>query len=175
MKTSGCHAGAGPFISFKYQENIDKTVGLLNITQNVVSSQIHIMADGGNPFSGPDWFLPTLSIGIDTEYKDEADKYFDALNKKLEETENNKESHPLLYLMKFFIDKESGLIFRFKHKQDNTFIFYIETLLISDDRYKYYNNLFTKLGLKEVINKICEDKRYGWKIEEDKLETILKK
>ena len=172
IDTSGCHAGARPWIDFKYQDNMNRLIPLLEVTQKVEESQIVIMVDGGNPFSGPEWYLSSIGMGIDTMYKDEADVYFDSLTNALEDDSNK--THPVLELLEFFLNKESGIVLRFRHNKNNKFVFYIEAR-ISDERCKYYDNLFKKAGMEETINNTGDDKRHAWKIEDDRLENILKR
>ena len=171
IKTGGCHAGAKPYIDFKYQENLNKLIPLFEVTQKVVGSQIFIVVDGGNPFSGPDWNLASIGIGIDAEYKDETDVYFDNLTNALEKESSN--THPLLDLLEFFIDKESGLLFRLRHNEDK-FIFYVESRQTSKERYNYYSKLFTKSGLIECERKF-DDGRHYWKVEDNNIESLLNK
>lgn len=62
------------------------------------------MLDGGNPFSGPEWYLPTIGIGIDTEYQDEADIYFNKLTDSLK-TNSRKKNYYLFQLLEFFYEQ----------------------------------------------------------------------
>ena len=174
IKTAGCHADARPWIDFKYQENLNRIIPFFEVTQEVKGSQILIMVDGGNPFSGPEWFLSAILVGIDVEYKDEVDVYFDKLTEAIEK--DFKKTHPLLELLEFFLNKESSLLFRFRHKQDDTYVFYIEAHVIRE-RYEYYDKVFKKAGLIEIVNKSPDGlrDRYGWKIEDTNLEKIWKR
>lgn len=175
IKTCGCHAGSRPYIEFKYQENIEKIIPLIEVTQEQLDSQILIMVDGGNPFSGPEWYIPSIGFGLKTEYKDEADTFFDKLTKSLED-ENTNNKHFLLELLNFFLEKETSLLLRFIHQKDNKYTFYIESKSITEERYKYYNSLFTKAGLEEGINK-NEDmpNSHYWKIESNEISDIINK
>jgi len=175
IKTCGCHAGSRPYIEFKYQDNIKKIIPLIEVTQEQLDSQILIMLDGGNPFSGPEWYIPSIGFGLKTEYKDEADIYFDKLTESLEDESNNKK-HFLIELLKFFLEKETSLTLRFIHQKDNKYTFYIESKSITEERYKYYNNLFTRAGLEEGINK-NEDmpNSHYWKIESNEISDIINK
>ena len=130
------------------------------------------MVDGGNPFSGPEWYLSSIGMGIDTINQDDADLYFAKLTETLEKEETG--THPLIELLEFFINKESGLVLRFRHNKDNKFVFYIETKT-SVERYKYYDSIFKKTGMIDAINNTGDDKRHAWKIEDNNLESILKR
>ena len=175
IKTSGCHAGAEPYISFKYQDHLEKLIPLIEITQNKVGSQVLILVDGGNPFSGEDWYLPSIGIQIHTEYQDEADAFFDELADSLKNESINK-SHPMLRLLRFFLDKETGIILRFMHKEEDQYIFYIETTGIPDDRYHYYDQIFINAGLVGVVNDNSQPaNRHSWKVEANQLDEILSK
>lgn len=171
IKTDGCHAGAGPYIDFNYQDKIEELSKLIDTTQKIKGSQVMISVDGGNPFSGPEWYLPYISLGFDTEYKEEADICFDKLTECLEKESKKKNKHLLLKLLEFFIDKESGLVFRFKHTEEDKYEFYIEATFISDNRYKVYNDIFIKAGLIEDTSKERQNMHY-WKIESNNLKEI---
>lgn len=136
-------------------------------------SQILVMVDGGNPFSGPEWYLPSIGFNIDTEYQDDADAYFEQLTDSLETTDSTK-SHFLLKLLDFFFGKETALLLRFIHQSDNQYIFCIETRGIPEDRYHYYNEIFVHSGLIEGVNaKEVPSGSHFWKIESDNLDDLL--
>ena len=175
IKTAGCHAGARPYISFVYQDNLERLIPIFEATQKEKGSQIIIMTDGGNPFSGPEWYLPTIGVGLDTEYKEEADIYFDKLTDSLEKENSNKD-HYLLRLLEFLVDKESALTMRFRHTMDDKFSFFFESSGISEERYNYYKEIFSKAGLivEEKTENLPPD-YHGWMIESDNLDDILSK
>ena len=175
IKTSGCHAGSGPYIDFEYQDDFEKIIPIIETAENKVGAQILIMIDGGNPFSGPDWYKPTIGIHLDTEYKDEVDVFFDELTNSLK-NENIKNNHSMLRLLEFFSDKESALSLRFMHKEEGKYTFYIESRDIPKNRYDYYKKMFSESGLIEVVNNSDNLKnRHGWKIESDNLDDVLSK
>lgn len=174
IKTSGCHAEARPWISFKYQENLNKIVPLLEKTQEILDSQILIMVDGGNPFSGPEWYLPSIAVGIDSIIKKEVEAYFNDLDKVLNKNNNNK-THPMIDLLNFFLDKETGLLLRLKHTKDDKFIFTLEARQAIQERLDYYNDIFIKAGLIPIPFDIEVCPNYEWKIESDNFEDMLNK
>lgn len=174
IKTDGCHAGSHPYISFKEQEGLNQITNLLNITQEKESSQILISVDGGNPFGGDDWTKATVLLGLDTKYQEEADAYFDELTRGVKESNGN-QNHQLLELLDFFAGKESSLFLRFRHTNDGQYIFNIESRDIPNDRYSYYNDVFTKAGLIETESPITNNTRHDWQIESDSLNDMLEK
>lgn len=171
--TNGCHAGAFPYISFNPQKDGKELLSLFEVTQNEDDFQILITIDGGNPFSGPEWYLPNINFSNSTEYKDEADIYFDKLTQAIE---NKKEgTHPMIELFEFFKEKETALLLRLRKKSGENLKFTIETRPIIDDRYEYYNKVFTKAGLVEVKHNSGDEKRHAWKIEDKEVDSILGK
>lgn len=174
IETSGCHAGGRPYIAFKRPKNIDKLISLFEVTEKAEDSQVIIMVDGGNPLSGPEWYLPSIGIGINTMYQDEADKYFDDLTKEVNKDVSNK-THPMIDLLDFFLDKETGLMLRLRHTKDNKYIFTIEAKQSIKERIDYYNNIFTNSGLEEkpYNHEVCP--YYEWYVEDNNLDEIINK
>ena len=167
VETMGCHAGGRPYIDICVNNSKEDIIRLINITFNKEKSQILIKPDGGNPFSGDKWFVPSITLNIETKYKDEADKYFDSLSDALlsKEKENILDFElfsKIIDLHDFFIGKESCLMFRIKHELDN-YIFYVEVIK-REKNFDYFNNLFVNAGL--VLDEDCTVKEINvWKIE----------
>lgn len=175
IKTSGCHAGGNPYIDFKYQNSIERLIPLFEVAQEELGSQILIMLDGGNPFSGPEWNLATIGIAKFTMYQDEADPFFDKLTDSLEKDSNNKE-HPMLKLLEFLREKETSLVLRYRHMKEDSYAFYIESKKITNDRYQYYNDIFLNAGLiEEQKAEGIDSSRHGWKIEMDNFQNFITK
>lgn len=174
IKTSGCHAGAGPFIDFKDHENIKKIEVLFETVQKFENSQIAIMVDGGNPYSGPEWFIPTLGFGCFTKYKDEADIFFDTLTEEIEK-EKEYNNHPIMDLFRFFKNKETDIFLRFRHTKEDKYIFTIELPKTTDERLNYFKNIFKKAGLIEIPFDIEKCPHHEWKLENDNLDNINNK
>lgn len=172
IRTSGCHAGAGPYIDFNYQDKISQHSRLIEVAQKIKGSQVLLNADGGNPFSGPEWYAPGISLGFDTQYKEEADICFDRLTESLEIISKKEEKHILIKLLEFLIGKESGLLLRFRHTEEDKYEFYIEAFSLGDNKNNYYNELFTKAGLEEVPVDKDFSSLHMWKIESDSLKDI---
>lgn len=175
IKTSGCHAGGNPYISFKYQNNIERLIPLLEVVQKELGSQIFINIDGGNPFSGPEWDIASIAVGKFTMYQDEADPFFDKLTDSLEKDSDNKE-HPMLKLLEFLQGKETSLLLRYRHIKEDNYAFYIESRQINNSRYKYYHELFSNAGLIEEQNgKGVRPLCHGWKMEADSIQDFFSK
>lgn len=174
IKTSGCHAGPGPYIDFKYHENINKIESIFETVQKTKDSQILIAVDGGNPYSGPEWYIPTIGFSIFTEDQKEIDTFFKSL---IEEVKKEKEyvSHPLMDILRFFIDKETGLLLRFRHTSEDKYCFQIELKKTSEERLKYFKDFFNKTSLKEKPFDIEKSPYHEWVIENDNLEYINNK
>lgn len=173
LKTSGSHAGARPFIDFKYQEGLNKMVCLFERAQTIKGSDIYIQIDGVNPFSGEDFDKAFISIGNDSKYENETDSFFDLLSDALKNNMQEKGEHPLLKILNFLNDKGSGLNLRLIYNRDDSYDFSIESSIISEDRYKYYSDLFKNAGM--VENKSENKNRYEWQIKSNNLKDILKK
>lgn len=176
IKTSGCHAGGSPYIDFTDQKNINKISSLMDVTQKIEGSQILIKVDGGNPFSGAEWHLPNILLHLQTSYKDEADTFFDKLTNSLLQEDDSKNIHVLLRLLAFFKGKESALLFRLKHYENDKYRFTIETHEIGDKRYHEYDKIFTSAGMKEYKREDIRLKLMRrWKVEGESLEDIISK
>lgn len=178
IETTGCHAGSKPYIDFFAYNSREKIVKMLGTVMEINGSQFFVNPDGGNPFSGPDWYKPSITIGFDTAYKDEADICFNALTNKI--LSDNKElsskdnfSYKILDLLDYFTGKESGLLFRFYHKDDGVYIFDAEWRQ-PNNKFNYFNNLFTKSGLSlDKTSKL--ENRKKWIIKDKDLDKIIKK
>ena len=174
IKTCGCHAEARPWISFKYQDNLDRIIPLFYETQKVLDSQIVIMVDGGNPFSGPEWDLSSIAVGINSIKEDEIEKYFDNLNTILNKSNDNNH-HPMIDLLQFFLDKETGLLLRLRHTKEDKFIFTLEARSAIQERLDYYNEIFINAGLTPIPFNKEVSQYHEWKIESNNSDDIINK
>ena len=159
IETTGCHAGERPYIGFKYKKNSYDLSGILSTTINIPGARIYMRIDGGNPFSGPDWDKSAITVGFDEIYQDEADQQIDKLTSVVEQNKSNEEWSSLINLMDFFLNKESGLCFRLVHTQNGEYVFKIESSAICEERYIYYNDLFSALGMSEYREGIPKDSK----------------
>lgn len=176
LKTSGSHAGARPFIDFKYQEGLNKIVCLFEKIQTIKGSDIYIQIDGGNPFSGDDFDKAFISLGNDSEFKEDVDSFFDMLSETLQKNMDEKKDHPLLKILNSLNDKGTSLRLRFKYNRDGNYEFSIESSIINEDRHNYYSELFKKTNMnEEIINMFEDKKRYNWRIKSNNLEEIMEK
>ena len=176
LKTSGSHAGARPFIDFKYQEGLNKIVCLFEKIQTIKGSDIYIQIDGGNPFSGDDFDKAFISLGNDSEFKEDVDSFFDMLSETLQKNMDEKKNHPLLKILNSLNDKGTSLRLRFKYNRDGNYEFSIESSIINEDRHNYYSELFKKTNMnEEIINMFEDKKRYNWRIKSNNLEEIMEK
>lgn len=177
IKTCGCHAGQHPYLSLHVNNSENEVIKLLNVVQKINDSKIIVSPDGGNPFSGNDWYKPDLTIYFRKKQKDEVDKIFDLLNASLNEehfvdVENNLFIQ-LLDLYDFFSYKESGLFFYAEYTNDYNYKFSI-LLFNRMNKFDYFNNLFTTAGLSlEQYNDQQDFK--SWTIENKNLKELVSK
>ena len=168
VETTGCHAGAQPYISFCVNDSKEEIIKLINVIYKKEESQILITSDGGNPFSGPKWFAPGIMLGINTLYKDKADAFFNELSDALLSNKKVNNDDFVLFskiidLYNFFIEKESCINYRIRHLQLNNYIFTAEVIARNRD-FNYFNELFTKAGF--TLDETCKiDIKKQWKIE----------
>ena len=86
--------------------------------------------------------------------------------------EESVKEHPLLRLFRFFIDKESSLLFRFKNNETNEYIFSIEARPIIEERYQTYHEIFMNAGFSEV-DRETSDNRHEWIIKSNDLDSLM--
>lgn len=152
IETRGCHAGGRPYLTISADKSIDKVKNMLTSVCNIDGFSIIISPDGGNAFSGDNFYKADLGIVfLKTMYKDEADKIFKKMTTSLDETEkkHNPMINSIIDLYNFFKEKESELSFRVIF-DENIFRFSIE--MSSAINYDYYCNIFKNIGLKMEPN-----------------------
>ncbi len=149
--TSGCHAGAGSYVSMDY--DVDKKEEFSLIMNTVLSfpgSQILIRPDGGNPFSGRDWYKPDIGVGFDYLYKDETDDTLDKITKVIngeDKIPSELDLSPIHDLCNFFINKYIGVSFRIKQGHDKNYMFSVECKAKEDsEKYNFFNDYLSSLG-----------------------------
>lgn len=150
IKTSGCHAGPSSYIGVYYDSKYDNEIAsLIDYTIMHKGSMVMAKPDAGNPFSGPDWYKPNITIGCETPSEEACEKGFgllaDAIEDKIDAT-SPVDSSPLMEFMKFFVGKCSGLTARITHFDDE-YMFSIEAH-IKDERllFNYLNSTLGNLG-----------------------------
>ena len=178
IKTNGCHAGAYPYIGFEYDKEINPKLGKLFYTALLEKgSQIMGKPDGGNPFSGPSWYLPDIGINFDKETKTETDQILDSLRNSLENSnEHNHDFTSFLKLNSFMVGKYTNVSLRLQHRKEDDYVFLIEKTVYEKDNkmFQELNDLFTKTGL-ELIEKGEEQEHKYWLIKADNIEDIMNK
>lgn len=151
VKTSGCHAGKRPYLGIQYEEKSkEKIIQLIGTVLSVKGSQAVFFPDGGNPFSGPNWYKPNIALGFDVEYKEEADQLFDMMSNGLQTNEENNTNYSnIIKLFNFLIGKYSGITLRMIHNQNDEYTFKIERSIHDDEIeiFKELNNLLSSSGL----------------------------
>lgn len=147
VETRGCHAGGRPYLTISADKSTDKVKNMLASVCDVDGFSIIISPDGGNAFSGDNFYKSDLGIVfLKTMYKDEADEIFKKMITSLDEIEikHNKMVNSIIDLYTFFKEKESDLSFRII-LDENIFEFSIE--MSSAINYDYYCNIFKNIGL----------------------------
>ena len=132
----------------------------------------------GNPFSGPEWDLPTLSIGYYPLSEEEINRNYDVVSYNLLNEEKFKDNFvkQLLNFAEHCNNKNSNISFRLRNI-DNNYIFTIESSPILDEEFDRLNDAFTSSGLEEVelSSEFVEDNRHHWKIEDSNLNLLIEK
>ena len=151
IKTSGCHAGRGPYMGIEYdKDQKDVLTVIMNSVLLAKSSQVFVRAEGSNPFSGPNWYKPGIIVGSDTDSEAVADKQFDLLTKIVNKEismPSKIDISPLLELLDFLIGKYSKILLRVEHESDDTYRYSIEGSYKEDsESFIYLNTLLSKLG-----------------------------
>ena len=177
VKTNGSHVGARPYITFADNSDFDAISTLLETTMKIKGSQILITANAGNPFGGKDWYKPNIGIGFNVEYQDEADEIFNKLSNNLENKNNTGVANKFIDLYNFFNGKGSNLVFRFRHRDDDSCVFYVESGPIDDKRFKYYDQLIKENSFETSNSEmtVYDSRRHEWKIESNNLDDIITK
>lgn len=114
LETSSCCASS-PYISYyldddKQLDNIKKMIQLIRDEDNI---QILISPDGGNPFSGKNWYRPMITFSK-TYTQDKSESIFKKLNNYITTNEYIDDAFltALIKLSKLFFNKESAIIIR---------------------------------------------------------------
>ena len=89
LETNGCHAGKNPFVGFYLNNSEEEIRKILNTIQSMKGSEVFIMPDGGNPFSGKDWYRSVITASINTNYRNEANEFFKKLRQAMENFDSN--------------------------------------------------------------------------------------
>ena len=177
VKTSGSHAGVGPYIGFDYTKEADILANAFTVIEEIEDFQILLEPDGGNPLSGKDWYVPIITLGSFADSPEEVEKLFTKIEDKI--TEEKKENNPLLDIFTFFIDKESGLSFRLRRydnhnkNNDKKYVFKIASKIVPKDREDYYKRILSNAGLTEIPFNIEVCPYQEWKIESDDYNDIM--
>ena len=69
IETNSCHADESPYIGFYLDSKKEEVLKLLNVAQSIKGASFLVMPDGGNPFSGPDWNRPVLTLWFEAQKK----------------------------------------------------------------------------------------------------------
>lgn len=161
IQTTGCHVGNYSYLSFHIKGN--EEIKLLECIE-LDNVELLITPDGGNPYSGKDFYIPEITIIIKSKSKKYTEEH---LNKLCDYINSNPTcdlnlQNALLDLINHFGYKESGLDFRLT-KQNKNYKFCIKQYY-RNNSFKYYNELFTKIGF--ILND--EEIFKTWSIESDK-------
>ena len=149
IKTTGCHVGYGSYIALDYNpEQKDVIAKLIDMTLQIEGSQVLISPDGGNPYSGDDWYKPGINLGFDTNKEEEASSIFKLLDATI-----NSESHTydeacksLIELVDFLVGKLSDLLIRIQHGRNGEYSISIEGKIKDENKALELNKILTQIG-----------------------------
>lgn len=150
IKTSGCHAGSRPYLGIEYEkESKEKIIQVIKTVMDEKESQVLLEPDGGNPFSGPSWYKPDITIGSRTKYQDIADPFFDKVSDTINSNDSNNNYTSIVNLFDFLINKYSGITIRLNHTENDEYLFSIEKSKNEKNTniFNYLNELFSNAGL----------------------------
>ena len=165
VETMGCHVSKVSYLEIRINDSEKEILKLMDVTFKKDDFQIILNPDGGNPFSGAEWYKPSFTFVTRVSNLEENDIYFDELRNELENKEkfiNNEFYSKILNLHKFFIEKESCLSFKIKYSKQQGYSFLITVYKRNKD-FNYFNTLFTEAGL--TLEDTNIDERKLWKIE----------
>lgn len=165
VETMGCHVSKVSYLEICINDSEKEILKLMDVTFKKDDFQIILNPDGGNPFSGAEWYKPSFTFVTRVSNLEENDIYFDELRNELENKEkfiNNEFYSKILNLHKFFIEKESCLSFKIKYSKQQGYSFLITVYKRNKD-FNYFNTLFTEAGL--TLEDTNIDERKLWKIE----------
>ena len=175
IKTSGCHAGSRPYLGIEYENNNkDKIIQVIDTVMDEKEAQVLFEPDGGNPYSGPSWYKPDITIGSRTKYQDVADPFFDKVSNTLNSNETNNNYSSLLNLFEFLINKYSGITLRLNHTENDEYVFSIEKSKNEKNinTFNSINELFSNAGLLLIER----DTPYNyWTLKSNKKEEFISK
>lgn len=179
VETSGCHTGINPYVDFNYNpKNSDIYINLMNGALLSKGAQVLIVADGGNPFSGRDWYLPNINLGIFSSDKDVVNGFIENIDKAMDdekEISSEIDTSSLIDLLEFFKGKLTRLLFRIRHNDDDTFTFSVENRANEDSElFKYLCECLIPLGF--TLKTSDEGPYKSWEFvakDKDELNKIL--
>lgn len=149
VKTCGCDAGDhhSAYLEFLVEgsstENIQK---LITCSQQFETCDV-ILNFAGNPCSGPDWYLPSISLS--PVRNRQASEFFSRLSKSL--NNNSVCTNGFVHILDLYSalkDKESGLTIRFS-KRSNSYTMYIQCFQ-NKRNWQYFTDLFEGAGFEKI-------------------------
>lgn len=174
IETVGCHVGPKSYIQFcRNDENYD-FINMLNRAFKSKCSSIQANPDGALiPFSGQNWYEPSITIDFNAKNKNDTTNFFADLNDSLLSFENQDKISILnsfLDLCDFFEYKNSCLDFVLYHTEDDKYKFLVG-LYRRPKAFDYCNKLFETAGLqREDVSEDCPVNQ--WYLLSDDLEEF---
>lgn len=148
--TNGCHPEVDPYLDFLLGNNIEEEKKLVSGIINVKNSQLLIMPDGINPFSGNNWDKAVVLVGAFLKEEDEVNNFIDTLTDSLNKEEvNNNFYFKALELGEYLRNKESRFDIRVLHNENDEYVFCLETVALTDKYCEYYKEFLNKTELTE--------------------------
>lgn len=150
VDTTASHAGPRPYLDLDAKNPKNKLVHMLDVMSSITPSLIYISPNGGNPFSGPDWYKPTVSIALNTDNLDETNDFFAKLSNAAASEEPINSSNPsialeLLDYLDFLAEKDTILELRATHSKDGQYKFSIGSHR-DEKNFDRLNQLFQNAG-----------------------------
>lgn len=163
IETQGCHSGLNSYLQIGLKSPKDKLIKILGAIHQLNDSDIFILPNGGNPFSGPDWYKPSICIGSSSPTKKESNRFFDVLSNTIDENDIKQANEDSLILellnyLYFFngkgLDENLRLVHNANEKKQYTFS--IEGFY-DINNFNRLNPIYQKNGFKMILSDKIED------------------
>ena len=120
IETCGCHFGRNSYLDIHLNDKHSQIAPMLTATARQKNTILTILPDGGNPFSGPDWYRPSIGFWYQADNKEQANNMFDFWTEQLKQGDVDPPDsfgNTFLAYHDFFTGKESGTRLRYLHTE----------------------------------------------------------
>lgn len=157
--TSGCDAGDHhfPYIDFQVEgSSIQNLKRILVATENLDDEATIFLMFVSNPYSGPNWYKPTLAIFPSNK------NFFKDINKSLKKTKIVENGFVnILQLHDFLKDKECGLDITFEKTSSSEYSLSFRSYM-NERNWQYYTDLFCEAGLTKIAPSEKDSRVMEW-------------